>query len=251
MRFIFSHINLLLFLVIENSQWARGFARRNFRKFIDKEQRTWDEDDTRGARNNLASTRSTADNLVESWRRRGHDRAFYEICQSHRSRREETDRRRDKASERERKREKERQAENERRGGREKPRKMRETGGWWGNGRGRKEPGRETGNELMKEFVALMRVNPLPLFYTTRRHALCVKVGNSRRAFIFALVANAKLNPRYSHLADIDRRERSGKIITLSRRTYRRSYALSILAEISARRHVSPRCETCAARTII
>lgn len=74
----------------------------------------------------------------------------------------------------------------------------------------------------MKEVVALMRVNPFPLFYTTRRHALCVKVGNSRRAFIFALVANAKLNPRYSHLADIDRRERSEKIITLSRRTYRR-----------------------------
>lgn len=25
----------------------------------------------------------------------------------------------------------------------------------------------ETGNELMKELVTLMRVNPLPLFYTT------------------------------------------------------------------------------------
>lgn len=106
----------------------------------------------------------------------------------------------------------------------------------------------------MKELVALMRVNPLPLSRTTRRHALCVKVGKytSRRVFVFVLIANAKLNPRYSHLADIDRRERSGKIITLSRRrTYRRRMHYQFPRRSPRERHVSPRCETCAARTII
>lgn len=132
---------------------------------------------------------------------------------------------------------------------------MRETGGWWENGRGRKESarGRETGNELMNELVALMRVNPLPLFRTTKRHALRVKVSNSRRVFVFVLDANAKLNPRYSHLADIDRRERSAKIITFSRRrTYRRRMHYQFPRRFPRERHVSPRCEIArAARTII
>lgn len=60
---------------------------------------------------------------------------------------------------------------------------------------------RETGNELMKEPVALMRVNLLPLLCTrddihTLTHTLCVKVAsNSTCIHIRALVANAKLNP--------------------------------------------------------
>lgn len=106
---------------------------------------------TRDARNNLTSARPVADNLVESWRRRGHDRISYEICQSHRSQLGEWIEEEIKgwANERERKR--------ERKNG-EKPEKSRgkcerAEGERMRKWKREKRAHHETGNELMKELV--------------------------------------------------------------------------------------------------
>lgn len=72
----------------------------------------------------------------------------------------------------------------------------------------------ETGNELMKELATLMRVNPLPLFYTggDETRAMRVKVGNSTSTcFHIRVSRECEIKSPSPHLANIDRPKRSGK----------------------------------------